>query len=114
MAIARLQAEYKRLQGRIDAMYIDKLDGRIDTGFFDRMAAHWRDEQARCLQDIERHQNANRSYLDEGVRLLELAQSARHLFDRQEPREKRRLLDFVVSNCSWKGGRTVCRATPTL
>ncbi|MBV8457692.1 MAG: hypothetical protein JO122_13875 [Acetobacteraceae bacterium] len=46
----------------------------------------------------------NQSYLDEGVQLLELAQSARRLFDRQEPREKRRLLDFVVSNCSWKAG----------
>jgi site-specific DNA recombinase len=68
------------------------------------MAAQWRDEQARCLRDIERHQNANRSYLDEGVRLLELAQSACRLFDCQEAREKRRLLDFVVSNCSWKAG----------
>jgi len=26
------------------------------------------------------------------------------LFDRQEAREKRRLLDFVASNRSWKGG----------
>ena len=54
-------------------MYVDKLDGRIDAGFFDRMAAQWRDEQARCLRDIERHQNANQSYLDEGIHLLELA-----------------------------------------
>jgi len=103
-ALERLQAEYNRVQGRIDAMYTDKLDGRIDAAFFDRMAAQWRDEQARCLKDIERHQNANRSYLDEGIHLLELARSARRLFDRQEGREKRRLLDFVVSNCSWKGG----------
>ena len=103
-AIARLQDEYNRLQGRIDTMYVDKLDGRIDAAFFDRMAAQWRDEQARCLRDIERHQNANRSYLEEGIHLLELAQSARRLFDRQEAPEKRRLLDFVVSNCSWKGG----------
>jgi site-specific DNA recombinase len=85
-------------------MYVDKLDGRIDAGFFDRMAAQWRDEQARCLQDIERHQNANQSYLDEGIHLLELAQSAGRLFERQESQEKRRLLNFVVSNCSWKGG----------
>jgi len=83
---------------------LDKLDGRIDAAFFDRMAAQWRDEQARCLRDIERHQNANRSYLEEGGHLLALAQSARRLFDRQEAREKRRLLDFVASNCSWKGG----------
>ena len=103
-AVARLQEEYNRLQGRIDTMYVDKLDSRIDAAFFDRMAAQWRDEQGRCLRDIERHQNANRSYLEEGIQLLDLAQSARRLFDRQEAREKRRLLDFVVSNCSWKGG----------
>ena len=45
-------------------MYIDKLDGGIDAAFFDRTAAQWRDEQARCLRDIQRHQNANRCYLD--------------------------------------------------
>ena len=68
-AIARLQAEYNRLQDRIDAMYVDKLDGQIDADFFDRKAGEWRDEQSRCLRDIERHQNANQSYLDEGVQL---------------------------------------------
>lgn len=41
-AIARLQAEYRRLQNRIDAMYLDKLDGRIDTAFFDSKSADWR------------------------------------------------------------------------
>jgi hypothetical protein len=104
VAIARLQDEYNRLRGRIDTMYVDKLDGRIDAAFFDRMAAQWRGEQGRCLRDIERHHDANQSYLDEGIQLLDLAQSARRLFDRQEAREKRRLLDFLVSNCAWKGG----------
>ena len=37
-AIERLQAEHKRLQDRIDAMYVDKLDGAIDAAFFDRMS----------------------------------------------------------------------------
>ena len=41
----------------------------------------------------------------EGVRLLELARNARRLFEKQEAREKRRLLDFLVSNCSWKEGQ---------
>ena len=43
-AIERIQAEHDRLQKRIDAMYVDKLDGRIDTDFFDRKAAEWRGE----------------------------------------------------------------------
>jgi site-specific DNA recombinase len=42
--------------------------------------------------------------MDEGVQLLELARNAQSLFPRQEPREKRRLLDFVLSNCSWEDG----------
>ena len=42
--------------------------------------------------------------MEEGVRLLELARNARRLFEKQEAREKRRLLDFLVSNCSWRDG----------
>src|SRR5262249_49433612 len=61
-------------------------------------------EQDRCLCEIERHQTADQSYLEEGVRILELARNAQRLFQKQEPREKRRLLNFLVSNCSWKGG----------
>jgi site-specific DNA recombinase len=104
-AIARLHAEYNRLQSRIDAMYVDKLDGRIEVAFFDRKASEWRSEQDRLLLSIEEHQAANQTYLEEGVRLLELAQRAHRLFQEQEPREKRRLLNFLLSNCSWKGGK---------
>ena len=104
-AIERLQTEYGRLQKRLDVMYVDKLDGRIDTASFDRMAAAWRSEQADCLRSIEQHQTANQSYMAEGIRLLELARNARRLFEKQEAREKRRLLDFLVSNCSWRDGR---------
>jgi len=34
------------------------------------------------------------------------ATRAHILFKSQEPREKRRLLDFVVSNCTWKNGQS--------
>ncbi len=104
-AIKRLRAEYDRLQARIDGMYIDKLDGRIGADFFDRMAGQWRAEQSGCLRDIERHQEAEQSCMLEGALLLELARNARALFERQPAREKRRLLNFVLSNCSWDDGR---------
>ena len=106
-AIKRLRAEYDRLQARIDAMYIDKLDGKIGGDFFDNMAGQWRDEQTRCLRDIERHQEAKQSYMDEGVRILELVRNAQSLFERQPAREKRRLLNFVLSNCTWEDGEVV-------
>ena len=57
-AIARLTTEHDRLQQRIHAMYVDKLDGRI-----------------------ERHSAADQSYLEDGVKILELAVSFRQPFD---------------------------------
>ena len=45
-AIAKLRRERRRIQDRIDAMYMDKLDGRIDNDFFDRKAAEFRRSSA--------------------------------------------------------------------
>ena len=104
-AIAKLQREHRRLQDRIDAMYMDKLDGRIDNDFFDGKAAEFRAEQCRLMRDVETHQNANRSYIEEGIKLLELAQRAHVLFENQPASEKRKLLDFVLSTCRWKYGQ---------
>jgi hypothetical protein len=75
-AIQRLRAEYDRLQRRIDAMYVDKLDGKIGGDFYDRMAGQWREEQTRYLREIERHQEAEQSYMEDGLRILELARDA--------------------------------------
>jgi site-specific DNA recombinase len=41
------------------------------------------------------------------VQLLELARNAQTLFAKQEPREKRRLLYFLLSNCDWEDGKVV-------
>ena len=87
-AIERLRAEYDRLQNRIHTAYVDKLDGTIDWAFLEKVSGEWRDEQNRCLRDIEMHQSADSSYLDDGVRLIELAQNARRLFEKQDSREK--------------------------
>src|SRR4029077_4890315 len=75
-AIQRFRAEYDRLQNRIHAMYVDKLDAKVNAGFFERMSGEWRAEQDRCLREIERHQSADQSYLEEGIRILELARNA--------------------------------------
>ena len=63
---------------------------------------------------IERHQSADQSYLEDGLRLIGLAQNAQRLFAKQDAREKRRLLNFLVSNCSWRGGGVNTTLRPTL
>jgi site-specific DNA recombinase len=104
-AIAALQADYTKLQNRIDQMYEDKLDGRIDIAFFERKSAEWRAEQDRLLRNVREHHGANQTYLEEGLRVLELANRAAELFKKQPASEKRRLLDFMLSNCAWKDGK---------
>ena len=46
--------------------------------------------------------------------LLDLARNAQRLFAKQEPREKRRLLNFVLSNCTWENGEVVATIPPTI
>ncbi len=86
-------------------MYIDKLDGSISQEFFNRKSEEWRTEQTSIMSNIEKHQNVNQNYLDDGLKLLELSQRAVNLYDRQTMVEKRRLLDYVVSNSTWKNGK---------
>ena len=83
-------------------MYVHKLDGRVDAAFFERISTEWRTEQECCQREIHRHQSAEQSYMNEGVQPLELARNAQALFERWEPRERRRLLKFVLSNCAWE------------
>ena len=103
-AVDRLQGQYARVQQRLEALYIDKLDGTIDTETYDRLARKWQDDQVEVRRRLAEHEAADRSYMDQGVELLELAANARRLYDQQSPAEKRRLLGFVLSNCSWKDG----------
>lgn len=104
-SIERLISLERKLQARVDAMYIDKLDGRITSDFFDNKCAEWRAEQQACLVQIQNLRSTDKSYIEDGVRILELSQNARKLFDKQNSAEKRRLLDFVVSNSTWKDGK---------
>ena len=89
-AVTRLKSEYARLQKRLEAMYEDRLDGRVDLAFFDRKSREWRDEQSRILREIESHQDANESYREAGIRILELSRNMNRLFAKQSAAEKRR------------------------
>ena len=105
--ITALQAQYEKLRHRLGAMYEDKLDGKIDQEFYDLKSSEWKREQDEISSKLERHQGADRSYLDEGVKVLELAQRAVILYEKQPDQEKRRILNFLCSNSIWKDGAII-------
>ncbi len=102
--VAELQKRYQKLQDRIDAMYVDKLDGNISGAYFEEKSAEWRKEQADTRRKIEVHEQANQSYIEEGIQLLELADKSYDLYSAQPPEEQRRLLNCVVSHATWGNG----------
>ena len=101
-AIARLQDEQSKLQNRLDKLYDDRLDGFIEPDFFERKSREWRQTQKRLADQIAEYENAAQDYVQDGVRLLELAKKAYFLFKQQNSSEKRKLLNFVCSNSTWK------------
>jgi hypothetical protein len=103
-AISRLHQQYEKLQRRFDIAYEDRLDGRISAETFDRMADGWRVEQRKLRHEVEVHEAADHSYMEEGLALLELAGRAVELYEKQPPAEGRKLLDFVILNSTWREG----------
>ena len=53
---------------------------------------------------MQAHQLANENYFDDGVRLVELSRRAKQLFLKQDASSRRKLLDLVLSNCTWHNG----------
>ena len=104
-AIHGLQADHDKLQNRIDLMYEDKLDGKVSDDYFTRVSRHWREEQARILDEIAAHQNSDQSCMEDGIRLLQLGTNAQSVLGRQDDFGKRGLLKLLLWNPIWDDGK---------
>ena len=50
----------------------------------------------------------NENYLKDGARIFELAKNAYSIYVNEDPFEKRKLLDLLLSNCYLEDGGVVC------
>jgi site-specific DNA recombinase len=85
-AIGRLRAEYGRLQSRMHAMYVDKLDGNVDGAFSIACPPNGAPSGIVACAKSSGIRRPIGPTLEEGVRLLELARNAQRLFEKQNPR----------------------------
>lgn len=65
-AIEKLNAQYAKLQNRIDQIYLDKLDGEVEETFYSRSVSKWHVEPAQVRTRIERHEKADQNYIERG------------------------------------------------
>jgi DNA invertase Pin-like site-specific DNA recombinase len=100
--IEGLNAQYLKLQNRIDQIYLDKLDGEVEEAFYRRNVAEWREEQDRIRQRIQRHQKADENYVEQGIRLLEIARDAHLLFQQKGQPERTALIRFLLGGSELK------------
>ena len=103
-SLAKLNTRYKKLQGYIDQCYDDKIEGLIDTDMWKGRTAKWNDEKADILSRIKAFDKVNTSYLEEGVKLMELAEKAPQLFKLMNMSEKKEIVNLVLSNSQVKDG----------
>lgn len=102
---ARINQQIERVTRRMHQMYDDKLDGIISESMYLQKRKEYEAELDRLQASLERHSRANIAYLDNGVRLLELAQRAYSLYLAQPPAEQWKLLDLLYSNSYLRNGR---------
>lgn len=95
----RITSNLKRLQDRINKLYIDKLDGLIDNEFWKEKNTLWSNELSELENKLHAYNVADKKYYEEGIKILELLKNAYGLYSKQNNVEKRKMLNYLLSNC---------------
>lgn len=98
-----LQARFDQLQRRLDQVYDHYVDGLVSREQMVSKIDQWRAEQDDVRRRLEAFKHADRAYVDEAVKFLELAQRAGEAYAVATPEQKRELLACVLSNCTLTG-----------
>jgi DNA invertase Pin-like site-specific DNA recombinase len=101
--IKQHQAQFERLEARIETLYMDRLDGRINPAFYDAKAGEFRAQQQAILRKIEQIRSSS-TPVEDALNLMQLTSQAATLFRQQNGHEQRRLLRTLVKNAAWQGG----------
>lgn len=102
--LSLLEARYKSTKNKIGRAYEEKLEGLIDHDFWSEQNSRWNRELTMIESQVSALRAANTSYMEQGVRLMELARKAPTLFKSMTPDEKRELVNLVLSNPQIKNG----------
>lgn len=94
------QTACEKLKNRISNLYTDKLDGLIDNDLYKIKNEEWTMEFARMKSLMDSHEKANTNYMNEGIKILELAKNLYPQYLRQNDFEKVKMIKIVSSNFS--------------
>jgi site-specific DNA recombinase len=103
-ALRLLDQRRRTIVSKLDRGYEDLLAGRISDEFWSRKSKQWEEELAAVDAQRPRLEAPRPLASATGERILELAKKAEILYKSQNPAEQRRLLETVLSNCTFDRG----------
>jgi site-specific DNA recombinase len=101
----RQQEQRRRVTvSKLDRGYEDFVSDRISEEFWTRKSQEWEDELRTIDLEIRTLQQPRTLTTVGAEKILELAKQAEFLYKSQNPLEQRRLLETVLSNCTFDRG----------
>ena len=103
-AVSRLERRRNTIQAKLDRGYEDLLAGTISDQLWSRKSSAWEAELEAIRTELAKREQATGDYAATGASILELSQQAYTLYVTQERAEQRRLLNTLLSNCTFDRG----------
>jgi site-specific DNA recombinase len=106
-SLRQVEQRRRTVVSKLDRGYEDFVSGRISEEFWTRKSQEWEAELQTVDAERLRLEKPRPLSKTTTERILELAKKAENLYQSQEPGEQRRLLETVLSNCTFDRG-TLC------
>jgi HPt (histidine-containing phosphotransfer) domain-containing protein len=96
--VQRLNKRHEQLQKNLDRLYTDRYEGIIDEARFEQHFKSITNERDEIVESLARLNRANTDYIERGVDILELTQTAAERFMRLDTQDKQLLIRKIFSN----------------
>ncbi|SRR6266508_851427 len=106
-ALRQLDQRRNRVMSKLDRGYDDFVERRISEAFWSRKSQEWESERQLIDTERVRVQQPRQAVVITATKILELAKQAENLYGSHDPAEQRRLLETVLSNCTFDRGSLV-------
>jgi hypothetical protein len=103
-SINQLEQRRRVVASKLDRAYEDWVSERISEDFWNRKSLTWEAELGTIDGETRRAQQPSQATAINAEKILELAKKAEILYKSQIPAEQRRLLETVLSNCTFDRG----------
>src|SRR5262249_46996961 len=103
-AMRQLERRRRAVVAKLDRGYDDFVSRKISDEFWTRKSQEWEVELQAIDAERARIEQPRQDVLVTAEKTLELAKQAEFLYKNQDPAEQRRLLETVLSNCTFDRG----------